>query len=109
MAQITDDPKLQSMISEMFFEQHFLDTTVRILAGNRTPGHALFSDVIIHQLLVRTSCITCVKYGCGRFACAQLSACQRPLRQHISDPHCYSNYIRRSWRDTAGNGIFALL
>ena len=31
MAQIVDDPELQSMISEMFFEQHFLDTTVRIL------------------------------------------------------------------------------
>ena len=29
MKQIEDDPALQGMISEMFFEQHFTDKTVR--------------------------------------------------------------------------------
>ena len=28
MAQIVEDSELQSMISEMFFEQHFTDSTV---------------------------------------------------------------------------------
>jgi len=96
MKQIADDPALQGMISEMFFEQHFNDASVRDRPVLPPPG--LLSRYPLRcrcHLTSRHTCLPCHAAERSRSIYGALSCgvCQAVLHCTSSSPAAHAGAV----------------